>query len=84
MRTYLARHLVRNMSTHTKYPISPVAATFPESRARRGDLVRFPGVTADTTEAVRRLLTENDRRFHIYEKVSCESHTAHIVRETGI
>jgi hypothetical protein len=54
------------------FPIPPLAQSFPSSTAVRGDVVLYPGVTHESTQALRRLLEENDRRFHIYRKISCE------------
>lgn len=69
MRSCFPRHLAPQVSRTTM----ATPSSFPPSRAVRGDLVRFPGVTIDSTQAVRRLLTENNRRFHIYQKISCEA-----------
>ena len=65
--------LTHHMSTNAQsaFPIPPLATRFPSSTAIRGDTVLFPGVSDESTQSVRRLLEENDRRFHIYRKISC-------------
>lgn len=50
-----------------------LAADFPSSTARASSLFTFTGVTNSSTEAVRRVLTENDHAYDMYErKRRCE------------
>lgn len=43
------------------------AANFPPSTARPSKLFQFPGITPETTAAVRRVIEENDRGYDMYE-----------------
>lgn len=47
------------------------AAAFPTSTVRPSQVLQFPGVTYDSTLMVRRLIEEDDRRFHIFGNPSC-------------
>lgn len=44
---------------------------FPPSTIHPSTVFQFPGVTHESTNVVRGLMEENDRRFHIYQKISC-------------
>lgn len=44
------------------------AANYPTSTARPSSLLTFTGVTAASTDAVRKVLTENDHGYDMYEK----------------
>lgn len=54
------------------------AAHFPTSTARSSRLFNFTGVTAQSTETVRRVLTENDHAYDIFQRrpMRCELPTS--------
>lgn len=56
-------------SSSTRLPVPELAKHFPASTASPSHVFPFPGVTAATTQTVRRILTENDRTSDIYERV---------------
>lgn len=64
----LARTFRRTMSQ----AIDLAHPAFPSSTAVAGNVVAWPGVTHESTAAVRDLLEQNDRRFHIWMKTTCE------------
>ncbi|WVQ99214.1 hypothetical protein IAU59_006346 [Kwoniella sp. CBS 9459] len=50
------------------HPALEIAKDFPSSTAEPSKLFTFPGVSWDSTKAVREVLEENDRGYDIYEK----------------
>lgn len=48
------------------------AKGFPDSTAVPSAYFKWPGTTESSTQEVRRILQENDRKYDIYEKVRCE------------
>ena len=73
-----------NINLHTKFnpaqlsrrtmtsTIPPFARDFPGSTASPSQTFHWPGVTAESTSTVRKVLEENDRKYDIYEKVRCK------------
>lgn len=57
------------------------ARNFPSSTASPSFYFRYPGTTAQSTQAVRTLLEENDRRYDIYEQQRCKC--IHPFRHSG-
>lgn len=45
-----------------------LAANFPDSQARMSSVFTFTGVTPQSTETVRRVLTENDHGYDMWER----------------
>ncbi|KAJ9114282.1 hypothetical protein QFC22_005734 [Naganishia vaughanmartiniae] len=65
-----------------EFPIATEAPAdthrFSPSTIQPSTVFRFPGVTFESTSAVRELMEENDRRFHIYQKISFQhNHLPH-------
>ena len=60
-------YTVRTMTT-----IPPLARNFPDSTAVPSSYFRWPGIADSSTQTVRRILEENDRKYDIYEKARCE------------
>ncbi|OCF42806.1 hypothetical protein I317_03408 [Kwoniella heveanensis CBS 569] len=56
-----------NQNSHS-HPTLEISKEFPSSTAEPSKLFRFPGVSWDSTKAVREVLEENDRGYDIYEK----------------
>lgn len=49
-----------------------LASSFPFSTAQPSAIFHFPGGSAASGEMVRRVLTENDHKYDIYESARCE------------
>lgn len=79
MRTSLARQAAYRLRYHQgklkpglenmTHPLQPPAwaKNFPDSTARPSSLFNFTGTTASSTAAVRKVLTENDHGYDIFE-----------------
>jgi len=52
--------------------VPALAKNFPDSTAVPSSYFKWPGITADSTKTVRRILEENDRKYDIYGKLRCE------------
>ncbi|RSH81577.1 hypothetical protein EHS25_006199 [Saitozyma podzolica] len=62
------------------HPVPSFAKNFPASTASPSKVFPFPGVTDESTKAVRRVLTENDQRYDIYESLRfAHNHFSHSV-----
>lgn len=64
----------RNLTTMAR-KLDLAHPTFPSSTAVAGNVVAWPGITHETTSAVRDLIERNDRQFHIWMKVTCAGST---------